>query len=96
MSLRTRLIIAFLLLSVLPLSAVTFFSYTSAASAFERAARREAMDSAADVSRRMELITVDVGRRMDQLFEGGRGMDRPALIRPYQSLRERGHEWLDS
>jgi serine phosphatase RsbU (regulator of sigma subunit) len=71
MSLRTRLIIAFLLLSVVPLSAVTFFSYTSAASAFERAARREATDSAVDISRRMELITADVGRRMDQLFEEG-------------------------
>ena len=71
MSLRTRLIIAFLLLSVLPLSAVTFFSYTSAAVAFERAARREASDSAADISRRMELITADVGRRMDRLFEAG-------------------------
>jgi hypothetical protein len=71
MSLRTRLIIAFLLLSVLPLSAVTFFSYTSAAVAFERAARREATDSAADISRRMEMITADVGRRMDRLFETG-------------------------
>ena len=69
MSLRTRLIIAFLLLSVVPLSAVTFFSYTSAADAFERAARREALEGAQDIGRRMELVTADVGRRMDRLFE---------------------------
>jgi serine phosphatase RsbU (regulator of sigma subunit) len=91
MSLRTRLIVAFLLLSVLPLSAVTFFAYTSAASAFERAARREASDSAADIGRRMELITVDVGRRMDQLFEGGPAMYRLTAGDPVISpaVRER-------
>ena len=70
MSLRTRLIIAFLLLSVVPLTAVTLFSYVSSVSAVESAARREASDSAADMGRRMELITADVGRRMDRIFEG--------------------------
>ena len=68
MLLRTRLIIAFLLLSVLPLSAVTFISYRSQIAAFENAARREAAQSAADIGRRMERITADVGRRMDRLF----------------------------
>jgi hypothetical protein len=68
MSLRTRLIIAFLLLSVVPLSAVTVYSYRSSVRAFEAAARREATDTAADVGRRMELITADVGRRMDRMF----------------------------
>src|SRR5687767_1343059 len=68
MSLRTRLIIAFLLLSVLPLSAVTVFSYQSQILAFEDAARREASQSATDIGRRMERITADVGRRMDRLF----------------------------
>ena len=71
MLLRTRLIIAFLLLSVLPLSAVTFFSYQSQVAAFESAARREASQSAADIGRRMERITSDVGRRMDRLFVAG-------------------------
>ena len=69
MSLRTRLIIAFLLLSVVPLTAVTMFWYASSVRAFERAAQREASESAADMGRRMELITADVGRRMDRLFE---------------------------
>jgi len=71
MSLRTRLIIAFLLLSVLPLTAVTLLSYRSSVTAFERAAERDAADSAADVSRRMDIITADVGRRVDRLFTAG-------------------------
>ena len=68
MSLRTRLIIAFLLMSVVPLTAVTVFWYASAVRAFERAAERDATDTAADIGRRMELITADVGRRVDRLF----------------------------
>ena len=68
MSLRTRLIIAFLLLSVVPLSAMTFISYRSSVSTFENAARREASQSAIDIGRRMERITADVGRRMDRMF----------------------------
>jgi serine phosphatase RsbU (regulator of sigma subunit) len=71
MSLRTRLIIAFLLLSVVPLSMVTLISYVSSVHAFELAAQREATESATDVSRRMEMITADVGRRMDRLFGAG-------------------------
>ena len=71
MSLHTRLIIAFLLLSVVPLSAVTFLSYLSSVRAFEQAAQREATESAIDVSRRMEMITADLARRMDRLFAAG-------------------------
>lgn len=77
LSLRTRLIIAFLLLSVVPLTAVTLLSYRSSVQAFERAAQREATESAADVSRRMEVITADVGRRMDRLFVAGTSAPRP-------------------
>src|SRR5262245_54128375 len=69
MSLRSRLIIAFIVLSVLPLSAVTLFSYLSSVHAFERAAQRETAQSAADIARRMEFMTADLGRRMDRLFE---------------------------
>ena len=69
MSLRTRLIIAFVILSVLPLSAVTLFWYLSSVHAFERAAQQETAQSAADIAQRMELMTADLGRRMDRLFE---------------------------
>jgi serine phosphatase RsbU (regulator of sigma subunit) len=68
MSLRTRLIIAFLLLSVVPLSIVTFFTYRSWVTTFETAAQREAAQSAGDIGRRMERITAEVGRRMDRIF----------------------------
>src|SRR5688572_17691199 len=71
MSLRTRLIIAFLLLSVVPLSAITFISYRSSIATFENAARREASQSAGDIGRRMERITAEVGRRMDRMFVTG-------------------------
>ena len=69
MSLRTRLIIAFLCLSVVPLSAITLFWYASTVNAFERAAEREATQSAAEIGRRMELITSALGRRVDRMFE---------------------------
>ena len=89
MSLRTRLIIAFLLLSVVPLTAVTLLSYRSSVNAFERAARREATESAADVSHRMEIITADVGRRMDRLFVAGTSAPRPFRPDPERRTRQR-------
>ena len=77
MTLRTRLIIAFLLLSVLPLTAVTLLSYQSSVGAFERAAEREATQSAADVSRRMDIVTADLGRRVDRIFAGASDAGEP-------------------
>jgi serine phosphatase RsbU (regulator of sigma subunit) len=88
MSLRTRLIIAFLLLSVVPLSAVTLFSYVSSVRAFERAAQRDATESATDVSHRMEMITADVGRRMDRLFVAGTGSPQRPFQPDPQTVRE--------
>jgi serine phosphatase RsbU (regulator of sigma subunit) len=73
MSLRTRLIIAFLVLSVVPLSAVTLIWYVSSVHSFERAAEREANDTARDIGRRMEMVTASVGRRMDRLFDDAIG-----------------------
>ena len=69
MSLRTRLVLAFVLLSVVPLSAVTLFSYRTSVRAFQRAVEREAAQSASDIGHRMAMVTDDLGRRMDQLFE---------------------------
>jgi serine phosphatase RsbU (regulator of sigma subunit) len=75
MSLRTRLIIAFLILSVVPLSAMTFAWYVSSVHTFERVAEREANDTAADIGRRMEMVTANVSRRMDRLFDEAMIMD---------------------
>ena len=88
MSLRTRLIIAFLLLSVLPLSAVTLLSYLSSVHAFELAAQREATQSAIDVSRRMEMITADLGRRMDRLFAAGTSTSGTSAAPDPQMVRQ--------
>src|SRR5215211_5149030 len=86
MSLRSRLIIAFLLLSVLPLTAVTLLSYKSSADAVEAAAQREATDRAADVSGRMDAITADLGHKMDRMFVTSGSKDDNATIDP-QKLR---------
>src|SRR6476620_2897090 len=81
MSLRIRLIIAFVLLSVVPLSAVTFLSYLSSVRAFEQAAQREATESAIDVSRRMEMITGALARRMDRLVATGSATPDAQMVR---------------
>jgi serine phosphatase RsbU (regulator of sigma subunit) len=88
MSLRTRLIIAFLLLSVVPLTAVTLLSYTSSVRAFESAAEQEASASAADIGQRMETITNELGRRMDRLFVANGGASGEAPPDPTR-VRER-------
>jgi serine phosphatase RsbU (regulator of sigma subunit) len=88
MSLRTRLIIAFVLMSVVPLSAVTLVSYLSSVRAFEQAAQREATQSATDVSRRMEMITADVGRRLDRLFVAGTASPQRPFNPDPQMVRE--------
>jgi serine phosphatase RsbU (regulator of sigma subunit) len=77
MSLRTRLIVAFALLSVVPLSAVTLYSYVTSVHAFERAVEREASQSATDIGRRMAMVTDDVGRRVGRLFQVSAPQDQP-------------------
>ena len=69
MSLRTRLIIAFLVLSIVPLTAVTSIWYISSVRTFEHVAEREAAEAAKDIGRRMDMVTASVGRRMDRMFE---------------------------
>jgi len=86
MSLRTRLIIAFLLLSVVPLTAVTLVSYKSSVDAVEAAAQREATERASDVSGRMNAITADLGRKMDRIFVASGSSEEGAPLDP-QKLR---------
>jgi sensor histidine kinase regulating citrate/malate metabolism len=68
MSLRTRLTIAFFAISVIPLSAVTFYSYISSERALRRAAEQQAATMAAELGHRMEWVTQDLGRRMDRVW----------------------------
>ena len=68
MSVRSRLIIAFLAISVLPLSAVTLVSYYSSRTALQRAAEQQARTMAGELGHRMEWVTRDLERRMDRIW----------------------------
>ena len=69
MSLRARLILAFLLLAVVPLTGVTLYSYVTTQRAFRRAVEAEAAALADDMSSRMDTVTQDLGRRLTRLSE---------------------------
>jgi serine phosphatase RsbU (regulator of sigma subunit) len=71
MSVRTRLILAFLALSVLPLSAVTLYSYTSSVNAFRGAVATESARMTADLQARLDTVTADLGRQVGLLWEPG-------------------------
>lgn len=80
MSLRTRLIVAFLVLSVVPLAAVTYFSYTSQVRALRDLASREADALSTDMTQRMQLVTTELSTRVEQLAE----INEPAVVRVAQ------------
>ena len=69
MNLRLRLIVAFFLLSVVPLGAVTFYTYASNASAMRDAAGREAELLADDLTERMKLVTAQLSQQFERLME---------------------------
>ena len=69
MSLRLRLIIAFLLLSVVPLGAVTLYSYRSSAEALRAAAERETDLLAGELGQRMTLVTAQLSERVEHLAD---------------------------
>lgn len=69
MKLRVRLIVAFLLLSVVPLGAVTVYSYLSNYRALQAAATREADRLATELSQRMQLVTAQLSERVEHLMD---------------------------
>jgi serine phosphatase RsbU (regulator of sigma subunit) len=69
MSLRTRLVLAFFALSVVPLAAVTFYSYNSNAEALRIAAEREADLLAGELGQRMQLVTAQLSERVEHLMD---------------------------
>ncbi|MGE5837617.1 MAG: PP2C family protein-serine/threonine phosphatase [Acidobacteriota bacterium] len=68
MSLRTRLIVAFFTLSVVPLAAVTFYAYTSNARALREAAEHEADLLAGELGQRMQLVTAQLSERVEHVM----------------------------
>jgi serine phosphatase RsbU (regulator of sigma subunit) len=69
MSLRVRLIVAFFLLSVVPLAAVTLFTYANNARALREAAEREADLLAGELGQRMQLVTAQLSERVEHLMD---------------------------
>ena len=80
MRLRTRLIVAFLVLSVVPLGAVTYFSYTSQVRALRDLASREADMLSSEMTQRMQLVTTELSTRVEQLAQ----INEPAVVRVAQ------------
>lgn len=69
MSLRLRLIVAFFVLSVVPLGAVTFYTYTNNVRAVRAAATREADLLAGELTQRMQLLTAQLSERVGHLMD---------------------------
>ena len=69
MRLRTRLVVVFLIVSVVPLGAVTYYSYTSQVRALREVASREADALSTDMTQRMKLVTNELSSRVEQLVD---------------------------
>src|SRR5687768_15318033 len=69
MSLRVRLIVAFFLFSVVPLAAVTFYSYTSNLRALHVAAQHETELLTGELTQRMQVVTAQVSDRVERLMD---------------------------
>ena len=85
MSLRTRLIVAFLLLSVVPLTAVTAQHYVSSLDTLHRVARRDAEQMTLELGQRMETVKSDLSQRVERLWADNRPQRRaqnPTSPRP--------------
>ncbi len=68
MSLRLRLIVAFFVLSVVPVGAVTYYTYLSNARAVREAAISEAEQLASELTQRMEFVMVQLGERVSSVM----------------------------
>lgn len=66
MSLRLRLVVVFFLLSVVPLAAVTFYTYRNNVTVVHEAAQREADLVAAELSQRLQLVTAELSLRVGE------------------------------
>jgi serine phosphatase RsbU (regulator of sigma subunit) len=69
MSVRARLILAFLLLSVLPLTTVTLYSYATSVGAFRAAVASESGRMTQELQQRLDTVTADLGRQVGRLWE---------------------------
>lgn len=66
MKLRAKLILSFLGLAVVPLAAITLYSYNSSLRALRAAAEQESSAMASDMGSRMESVSRDLNRQFEQ------------------------------
>jgi hypothetical protein len=69
MKLRLKLILAFLLLSVVPLAGVIVHSFINSQRAVRKALESEAQMTADEMGRRLEGVRNDLSRQMDRLSQ---------------------------
>lgn len=67
MKVRSQLVLAFLLLAVLPLAGIVFYSYLSSQRAFRQAVEAESTVLAEEMSERLEDVREDIRRRLNRL-----------------------------
>lgn len=89
MSLRTRLILAFLLLSVVPLTAVTAQHYVSSLDTLHRVARRDAEQMTVELGQRMEVVKADLSERVERLWVDNRPAMQPVATVPTSGRGDR-------
>jgi len=90
MRIRTRLSLAFFLISVVPLGLVTAYSYTSSAAALRRAVEGQADQMAAEMGDRMAWVMTDLGDRVNACGAcGWTPPPRSRRNRPQRSLMRR-------
>lgn len=70
MKLRAKLILSFLGLAVMPLAAITLYSYNSSLRALRATAEQEAAAMAADMGIRMESVSRDISRQLEWISSG--------------------------
>jgi len=94
MRIRTRLSLAFFLISVVPLGLVTAYSYSSSAAALRRAVEGQADQMAAEMGDRMAWVMTDLGDRVERLWRmrveappSGAGQPASPDSRPSARLR---------
>ena len=87
MRLRTRLALALLLLSVVPLAVITVYSYTSNTRAFRRAVEAESSAVAADMGQRMDMVAADVGDRVARVSTFAQARDWTAREQAANDLK---------
>lgn len=68
MKLRTQLILAFLLLAVVPLGGITFYSYLTSVNAFKKAAEAEATEFSSELERRFQRIAQVVNEELENVL----------------------------